>query len=143
MATSIRISSRPARTSAARSKGVAHNVAHEPSGAAARERERTKTEAGRRGIGIPEQLVTLLREHRVLQVERGVSVRDDSFVFASITGTPIDRRRAHRVVQAAARKAKLIGRDENLRVHDLRSGFALNSLPKIEGHAHFGADVGE
>ena len=49
-------------------------------------------------------------------------------MFASVTGTPMDRRRAHRGVQAAARKAKLIGKDENLRVHDLRAGFAFNSL---------------
>ena len=92
------------------------------------ERHATKPEAGMRGIGIPEQLVALLREHRRVQVERGLSVAQDSFVFASITGTPMDRRRAHRVVQATARKAGLIGKGENLRVHDLRAGFALNSL---------------
>jgi site-specific recombinase XerC len=92
------------------------------------ERTRTKSEAGVRGIGVPEQLVGSLRQHRRTQVERGVSVAQESFVFASVTGTPMDRRRAHRVVQAAARKAKLIGKDENLRVHDLRAGFALNSL---------------
>lgn len=91
-------------------------------------RSATKTEAGVRGIGIPESLVTLLREHRRKQVERGVPVTEDSLVFSSANGKPMDRRRAHRVVQAAARKAKLIGKDENLRVHDLRSAFALNSL---------------
>lgn len=92
------------------------------------ERTGTKTDAGVRGIGIPEQLVTLLKAHRRRQVERGVAATEDSFVFASATGTPMDRRRGHRVVQAAARKAKLTGSDENLRVHDLRSAFALNSL---------------
>ena len=91
-------------------------------------RDRTKTEAGVRSVGIPPSLVTLLREHRRRQVERGVSVAQESFVFASATGQPMDRRRAHRVVQAAAVKAKLIGEGESLRVHDLRAGFALNSL---------------
>jgi integrase len=92
------------------------------------ERQRTKTEAGIRGVGVPEQLVSLLREHRRTQVARGVSVAQENFVFASATGKPCDRRRAHRIVQAAARKAGLIGKDENLGVHDLRAGFALNSL---------------
>ena len=63
------------------------------------ERADTKTEAGVRGIGIPERLVTLLREHRRKQVERGVSVTEDAFVFASATDhrtCPQTRRRTAR-----------------------------------------------
>ena len=64
------------------------------------------------------------REGNVVAVLSG----EVSFLFASITGAPIDRRRAHRVVQASAKKAGLVGEGQNLRVHDLRAAFALNSL---------------
>src|SRR5262249_34352919 len=91
-------------------------------------RTRVKTEAGRRTVAMVEPLADLLHQHRLTQVERGVPVRETDFVFSTASGRPTDRRRVHRAVQNAAKKAGLISGKERLRPHDLRSAFALQSL---------------
>jgi len=92
------------------------------------EKVRTKTEAGVRTLRVPDSVVELLREHRARQLERGVAIGEDSFVFSSSSGRPMDRRRCHRIVQSSARKAGLIGKAESVRVHDLRGAWALSNL---------------
>jgi integrase len=89
---------------------------------------RTKTEAGRRTLRVPESLIELLRAHRARQLQRGAPIEPTSWVFTSTNGKPCDRRRAHRVVQQSARKAGLIGEGETLRPHDLRGAWALSNL---------------
>ena len=91
-------------------------------------KSRTKTEAGRRRLRVPGSVVELLRQHRARQLERGVSIAPTAWVFASASGKPCDRRRAHRVVQQSARKAGLITKGETLRPHDLRGAWALSNL---------------
>ena len=58
------------------------------------ETSETKSRAGRRAVGLPGQLVSLLREHRVAQ-ERLVAAQlwtDGDWVFATPTGAPINPR---------------------------------------------------
>ena len=68
----------------------------------------------------------------------------EQFVFASATGKPMDRRRAHRVVTETARRCGLDRTRESLRVHDLRSalltaavvyGTDLATVQRLAGHA--------
>jgi integrase len=91
------------------------------------ERAPLKSEAQRNPLALSERLTELLRQHRQVQMERGVYGRD-AFVFASANGLPMDRRRVHRIAQAAARKAHLIVKGETVRVHDLRAAFACRQL---------------
>lgn len=60
------------------------------------ETSETKSRAGRRAVGLPGQLVSLLREHRVAQErERLVAAQlwtDGDWVFATPTGAPINPR---------------------------------------------------
>jgi integrase len=54
--------------------------------------------------------------------------RPGDFVLATASGKPTMRRQAHRALQGVARRAKLIGKDETFRPHDLRAGFAVAAL---------------
>lgn len=72
-----------------------------------------KSEAGRRTVHLPAPLVDALRAHLKAFVERG----DDSYVFTSPDGQPIERNNfRQRVWLPATREASLQG----LRFHDLR-----------------------
>ncbi|MGQ0846132.1 MAG: tyrosine-type recombinase/integrase [Sporichthyaceae bacterium] len=80
----------------------------------------TKSSAGRRGIGLPDALVDLLREHaRVQAAEREVAGqlwRDEGWVFTDPTGAPVNMNTDHRIWKALLVTAGL--RDG--RLHDAR-----------------------
>lgn len=74
---------------------------HCPERVAARnETAGTKSRAGRRGIGLPDQLIALLKEHRQQQVrERDTAAdlwRESGYVFTNSTGQPLHPRTDHR-----------------------------------------------
>lgn len=64
-----------------------------------RETKDTKTRAGRRTIGIPEQLLTLLRRHKEEQARERALARDlwveKEYVFTSPTGEPLNPNTDH------------------------------------------------
>lgn len=76
----------------------------------------TKSRAGRRGIGLPEQLVTLLKEHQAEQeAERTAAAQlwqDGGWLFATPTGQPLNPRTDYDewkrlLVRAGVRDGKL------------------------------------
>ncbi len=80
----------------------------------------TKSAAGQRVVGLPNQLVALLREHRELQDQERESARqlwvEGGWVFASLTGQPLNPNTDYREWKSLLRAAGV--RDG--RLHDAR-----------------------
>ncbi|GAA0633614.1 site-specific integrase [Sporichthya brevicatena] len=80
----------------------------------------TKSRAGRRGIGLPDPLVELLRRHRTEQtVERetaGQLWRDEGWLFADPLGRAVNMNTDHRAWKALLEEAGL----RETRLHDAR-----------------------
>jgi integrase len=80
-----------------------------------------KTECSRRTMALPGFAVDSLREHRVRQLEERLAAgsrwRENSLVFPSTIGTPIEPRNVTRHFKALLREA---GLPETTRFHDLR-----------------------
>ncbi len=80
----------------------------------------TKSRAGRRAIGLPDELVALLRKHREVQeLERQAARqlwRDGGWVFATPTGQPVNPRTDYTEWKRLLKAAQL--RDG--RLHDAR-----------------------
>ncbi|MEV8377744.1 site-specific integrase [Kribbella sp. NPDC056861] len=59
----------------------------------------TKSRAGRRTIGLPDELVSILRAHQVQQLAEQVAARqlwtDEQWLFATRTGKPLNARTDH------------------------------------------------
>lgn len=86
----------------------------------------TKTERSRRTLALPASLVTVLRAHRVRQLQErlaaGSSWRDSGLVFTSRIGTPVEPKNLHRDFVRVLKVAKV----PRIRFHDLRhSGASL------------------
>jgi integrase len=80
----------------------------------------TKSRAGKRVVGLPDQLITLLREHRAQQDAERVAARqlwhDEGWVFAKPDGKPLNPNTDYHEWKAQLREAGL--RDG--RLHDAR-----------------------
>jgi len=80
----------------------------------------TKSKAGRRGIGLPDELVTLLKQHRAEQdrerLTAGQLWQESSYVFTSPTGRPLNPRTDHAEWKRLLKHAKVPDR----RLHDAR-----------------------
>ncbi|MER7246180.1 site-specific integrase [Kribbella sp. NPDC000426] len=80
----------------------------------------TKSRAGKRAIGLPDQLVTLLRQQKAAQdVERRRARQlwtDGDWVFAGTTGTPLNPNTDHHEWKALLRRAGV----REARLHDAR-----------------------
>jgi integrase len=88
------------------------------------ERRKLKTAAARRLVPIPGRLREILLRHKEDRFALGLAAADD-YVNGTATGAPIryDNLRT-RGLQAAAKKASLIGDGKKpLRLHDLRHGY--------------------
>src|SRR6266516_1276519 len=81
---------------------------------------RVKSKAGRRTIGLPPQLVALLRAHRAEQQQERATARqlwqDEGWVFASPTGQPINPRTDYSEWKRLLKEAGL----REARLHDAR-----------------------
>jgi integrase len=81
---------------------------------------RVKSKAGRRAIGLPPQLVALLRAHHVEQQRERVNARqlwhDEAWVFATPTGQPINPRTDYSEWKRLLKGAGL----REARLHDAR-----------------------
>jgi integrase len=104
----------------------------------------TKTDRSRRKIGLPPQLVTVLRTHRVRQLEERLAAgshwQDKGFVFASRHGTGLEPRNLHRAFKRMLNRAGL----PDIRFHDLRhsaaslmlaQGVPLRVVMEVLGHS--------
>ena len=80
----------------------------------------TKSGAGRRAVGLPPQLVTLLREHKTQQDRDREQARqlwrDSGYVFTSVTGEPLVPNSAYHRWKALLKKAGV----RDARLHDAR-----------------------
>jgi integrase len=88
----------------------------------------TKTVASKAEVAIPEFAVEVLRQHRARQSQQrlaGRSWADLDLVFATSTGTYLDKRNILRRFKALAAAA---GITRNVRVHDLRHSTASHML---------------
>jgi integrase len=95
-----------------------------------------KTKAGRRLIPLPLNVVSLLRQHRKVQVEEklkfGSNFNIENLLFCSQCGTPIDPKNFDRKFKNILKAAEL----EKINLHILRHTFAtrlleLNEHPKV------------
>ena len=89
----------------------------------------TKTKAGRRIIPLGEKAQTLLdtqKKAQLLERLRAGSAwtGEDSYIFTSAVGTPLDRNNLGRVLRASLDKAQL----ERRGIHALRHSFATNAV---------------
>ena len=79
-----------------------------------------KSKAGRRAIGLPPQLVALLRTHRIEQQQERAAARqlwqDEGWAFASPTGQPINPRTDYNQWKRLLKEAGL----REARLHDAR-----------------------
>jgi integrase len=80
----------------------------------------TKSRAGKRAIGLPDQLVELLRQHRAAQDEERRKARqmwsDGDWVFASATGEPLNPNTDYHEWKALLERAGV----REARLHDAR-----------------------
>lgn len=104
-----------------------------------------KTKAGKRLIPLPQNVVSLLRQHKRNQAEEklklGSGFNKENLVFCSLSGTPIDPKNFDRKFKSILKRAGL----EKINLHILRHTFAtrmleLNEHPKVVqeilGHAN-------
>jgi integrase len=105
----------------------------------------TKSRAGRRTVGLPDQLVMLLRQHRVAQaVERDAAAQlwtEGDWLFASPTGAPINPRTDYtewkRLLAAAGvRDARLHDARHTAATVLLILGVPEQAVMKIMGWSH-------
>jgi integrase len=109
--------------------------------------KRPKTKAGRRSVPLLRVLEQQLREHRKVQLSRGLAGAEQ-LVFTAATGNPLDRHNVrNRGIVPAARKAGLNGEGmATVTTHDLRRTFISHlivrlqidpvQVAKIAGHAN-------
>jgi integrase len=81
-----------------------------------------KTEAGKRTISVPAEVISVLHNHRQSQRENGSKVYAAyNLIFAAGNGNPLMQRNVVRSFKAALRRA---GLPETIRIHDLRHAHA-------------------
>lgn len=103
-----------------------------------------KTERSRRVVPLSPAMVDLLRRHRTAQMRERVRAvnqwQDSGLVFTTELGGPVDPRNLLRVIEAAAKQAKLSG----VGVHTLRhsaasmlleSGVHIKTAADLLGHS--------
>ena len=103
-----------------------------------------KTERGRRTIALPDPVTTVLRAHRVRQLEErlqaGNAWQESDFVFTSPVGTPLSRSTVSHHFPRLVQRAGL----PHQRFHDLRhctatyllaEGVAARLVMEIPGHS--------
>jgi integrase len=86
-----------------------------------------KTDGSERVLKLDRRAVQILRSWKAKRMTAGYH-RPDAFVLATTSGRPTMRRQAHRTLQGVARRAKVIGKSETFRPHDLRAAFAVAAL---------------
>jgi len=111
-----------------------------------------KTDRSRRALFLPEGVRAALRTHRVRQLHErliaGSHWHDNSLVFTSGIGTPLEPRNLFRIFKALLRKAGL----PDIRFHDLRhsaaslllaQGVPMRAVMELLGHSSIGttADI--
>lgn len=106
-----------------------------------------KTEAGRRTIPLPEEVLKALRAHKARQAQErlaaGCGYRDHGLVFCTSIGTPVNPRN---LVRSFHRLCKLAG-IERANLHSLRHTFATrlleaNEHPKVVQELLGGSQIG-
>ncbi|MBC7337485.1 MAG: site-specific integrase, partial [Clostridia bacterium] len=106
-----------------------------------------KTEAGRRTIPLPEEVLKALRAHKARQAQErlaaGCGYRDHGLVFCTSVGTPVNPRN---LVKSFHRLCKLAG-IERANLHSLRHTFATrlleaNEHPKVVQELLGGSQIG-
>lgn len=101
-----------------------------------------KTERARRTLRVGPDVATVLREHRIRQLEERLAAgsrwHDGDFVFATSIGTPLDSRNVTHALQSALARAGL----PRQRFHDLRHAYATLMLEDGEELAVISRSLG-